>query len=121
MKKRTSALVAAAATCCALLLPADALASKDDVGKVILDCFHPSGIFDGVRVTSPNWGSDGIMSVRGRIDFRGRLTDTPYFMNFVYYEREVGGQTEFRVLPGSDSAPFPPNPSCSLREWTPAY
>jgi hypothetical protein len=99
------------------LLGSTALADEDDVGVAITKCFHPTAAYTSVRF-GESYTKDGHRALDGRVNFRGAMTGNPYFMKFVMELRSVEGKTEMRVTPGTDTSPFPPNPSCPMRFWS---
>jgi hypothetical protein len=92
--------------------------SKEDLGANILSCFHPTGRFRSVAIGDPYKNGNGQTAADGRVNFLGALTDNRYHMDFTMQLRKVDGKLEFRVVPGEDTAPFPPAPNCRLRSWT---
>lgn len=96
---------------------AEASADNADLGLAITKCFHPTADF--VRGSlGEKHTDDGRTAQNGRVDFRGGITGKAYFMEFVMHHRTKDGDREIRVTPGTDTAPWPPNPNCSLRNWT---
>ena len=95
----------------------EARADSADLGFSILKCFHPTADFVRAEIGSPHADEFGRTASDGRINFRGGLTGSSYFMTFVIHYRVVDGDPQLRVTPNTDTAPFPPNPSCRLRDW----
>lgn len=95
-----------------------ARADNADMGLGILKCFHPTADFVRMSLGQQYKDAVGRTAADGRIDFRGGFTAKAYSMEFVVHFRSSNGDDEIRVTPSSDNAPFPPNPSCRLREWT---
>ena len=55
----------------------------------------------------------------GSVDFTGGFLGKSYYMTFTR-EIVIGKATDMvRIVPGYDSATFPPSPSCSLRNAQP--
>lgn len=86
---------------------------KDLVGSAITSCFHPTASYSSIDVPD----SIPYEGTTGTVRFRGGFTGNLYSMNFTIYTRHNNGQTQLRIEPGSDSAPFPPNPACRMRDW----
>jgi len=105
----TSALLAVV-----VAIPANA-GPKEDMGASILSCFHPTGRFRSIDAGEEYKNGNGYSAIDGRIDFLGGFTDSRYRMNFTLTRRKVDGKNEFKVVPGEDTAPFPPSPNCRLR------
>jgi hypothetical protein len=95
-----------------------ACADEADLGFSILKCFHPTANFVRASFGEPYQDVPGRMARQGRIDFKGGFTGGSYSMQFVMQTTTIGGDKMMRVVPGADTAPFPPNPSCSYREWS---
>jgi hypothetical protein len=100
-----------------LTLSSPAHADDDDVGMTFLKCFHPTGKYDRITLEAPQ-EMGGHTGRNGRIFFRGALSGSTYYMRFVWESRQVEGSWETKVTPGEDTAPFPANPRCRLRNWT---
>jgi hypothetical protein len=96
----------------------EARADDADLGLAILKCFHPTADFVRANLGQPYQDSAGRITHDGRIDFRGGFSGKEYVMEFVMHVKSSEGDTLIRVTPGTDTAPFPPNPSCRLRDWT---
>jgi hypothetical protein len=96
---------------------AEARADDSDLGLSILKCFHPTADFVRARFGAP-YDDEGRRALDGHIDFRGGFTAKPYYMEFVMHMKKVDGDSMIRVTPRTDTAPFPPNEACGLRNWT---
>ena len=100
-----------------LFLPITAQASEADFGAEILACFHPFGDFRSVNFGDP-YRNNAYTAIDGTVSFKGIWTGNSYYMDFTILYREVYGNREFRVEPGVDTAPFPPDSDCRMRSWT---
>ncbi len=89
----------------------------DDFGRTILGCFHPTAIYRGITNEAPYRKND-LDAMDGVIYFRGAFTDLPYTMAFTLFHREVGGESQIRIVLGEDTAIVPASHNCSLRSWT---
>lgn len=98
--------------------PLNVYADETETGAKILSCFHPVSKFSSADLGSP-YSSDGYTVVDGIVNFLGYWSDNRYHMKFTILIREVNGSQEFRVVPGEDTAPFPPDEDCRIRSWTP--
>jgi hypothetical protein len=114
--------------CLALFLPISSHARRPDdnfiqgMGAVISACFHPTARYESIDLPYfPEFG-DKQTEVAGTIYFYGGFTGNSYYMSFVMQGRSIENPTrfqpQFRIIPQSDTAPFPPNPSCAFRDWT---
>lgn len=97
--------------------PAQANLNEADLGVAILDCFHPVSRFRSVSLGNP-YTRNGYQVIDGTVNFRGSWTNNLYYMDFSILIREVNGTEEFKVIPGTDTAPFPPDSDCRMRSWT---
>lgn len=101
-------------------LPALGGENMDDFGREILSCFHPLSEYRSIQLDWDNRSSPdarGISSVEGKVRFAGGFTENRYQMRFTLLIRTVRGETEMKVVPGSDSSPFPPGSNCYMRGW----
>jgi hypothetical protein len=96
----------------------EARADDADVGLATLKCFHPTADFIRMNLGPRHEDSSGRTAADGRVDFRGGFSGKAYYMEFVMHFREHNGDSEIRVTPVTDTAPFPPSPTCALRDWT---
>lgn len=121
MNKTTKNFVFCLALFLPLLTSAATVATRidDDVGASIVKCFHPTAAYESIDdMYFPTPSNDSYDQVDGKVRFRGGFTGNPYYMKFTFYARLNNGKLQFRIEPGMDTAPFPPNPSCRFRDWT---
>jgi hypothetical protein len=112
--------------CLAFLLPASSYAGRPDarfidgMGAMISACFHPTARYGSIDLPYFPEISTEQTEGEGRIYFYGGITGNSYFMSFIMQSREIKNPVrwQFRIIPQSDTAPFPPNPSCAFRDWT---
>ncbi len=95
-----------------------ASADNADLGAELLRCFHPSGDFRGITIGDAYTDGNGYAAYDGKIEFAGGISGKRYYMRFIYRSRKVDGESEYKVEPGEDTAPFPPSPNCRYRSWT---
>lgn len=93
---------------------------NDDMGASIVKCFHPTAAYESIEMDNKNlhFSSSGDTIIfDGKVRFRGGFTGNPYYMKFSMEMRKAGNDMEVRIIPGVDTAPFPPSPNCSYRHW----
>ena len=90
---------------------------EDEIASSILSCFHPSADYRGVEMGQMYSKPGGKQAVDGVLHFAGGFSGNRYTMNFTIVFREVDGEKEFKVVPGEDTAPFPPSQNCRFRAW----
>jgi hypothetical protein len=100
--------VAIASLIVGMLVTNEAFADDTALGARISGCFHPTGRFVSASISGG----------KGSINFKGGFSGTPYRMTFSLERKSDGGRNMVRVTPIDDDAPFPPNPKCSLRNWS---
>jgi hypothetical protein len=93
-------------------------ADNTEVGAEILTCFHPMSRFSSAELGA-TYQDNGYTALNGVVNFLGVWTDNRYHMRFKLLTRVVDGAQEFRVIPGEDTAPFPPDEDCRFRSWSP--
>lgn len=91
---------------------------KDDLGVFITKCFHPTAVYQSIEISEfSNPTSSTPTETTGKVRFKGGFTGNSYYMKFTIYARLNDGKRQLKVEPGVDSAIFPPNPKCQLRDW----
>jgi hypothetical protein len=105
------------------LIPAAAFGMDygEVVARVVLLCYHPTGKYVGYDMHGDIASAiryRSLFSENLNIDFRGRFTDNPYSMGVALLLRWYEGTPQVRTEVLRDSAIVPPNPDCTLGNWT---
>jgi hypothetical protein len=89
-----------------------------EVGEIIMNCYHPTGIFTSIQIIEVPWRAqhdqwNADHSALLFIEYRGKISGGKYAMLIGLVER----QGEIRTVIVDEKKAFPPSPSCALNKW----